>query len=79
MTPRRVLGMIPAFICLPHHIVYGTALLIVAYDHFGFVVGLARMRVCTFMCVCVYAHATCRHQHIDEDRQLNPDSKQHQP
>ena len=55
MMALRLFGMIPAFVSLPHHIVYCTPFLIVAYDHLGLVVGLARMRVCTFM--CVYAHA----------------------
>ena len=46
--------MVPAFLFLPHHIVYGTPLLIAAYDRLGLVVGLARMCVCTSM--CVYTH-----------------------
>ena len=50
--------MIPALVCLPHHIVHGTLCLTVGEDLVGLavgLVGLARMCVCTFM--CVYAHA----------------------
>ena len=46
--------MISAFVCLPHHIVYGTPFLIVAYDLLRLVVGLARMRVCVYIYVCLY-------------------------
>ena len=57
MMALRLLGMIPACVCLPHHIEYGTPFLIAAYDHLGLVDGLARMRVCTIMCVYIYTHA----------------------
>ena len=54
MAPR-LLGTIPTFVCLLHRFVYGTPFVIVAYDHPGLVVGLARLRVCT--CMCIYTHA----------------------
>ena len=47
---QRLLGMIPPFVGLPQHIVYGTPFLTVVYDHLGLAVGLACMRVCTFKC-----------------------------
>ena len=53
MMVFRFLRLIPAFVCLLHHTLYGTPFLIVAYGLLGIVVELA---VCVYvhLCVCIY-------------------------
>ena len=80
MMALGLVRMIPAFACLPHHIVYSTPFLLVACDHLRLVVGLARMRVCTSVRACQPEGQTCtKYQQDDEDPKLTPDSTQHQP
>ena len=51
-----IFGVIPAFVCLRQHIVYGTRILTIVYDHAKLADKLAHMGVCTYiyMCVCIY-------------------------
>ena len=52
-----IFGVIPAFVCLLQHIVYGTQTLTIVYDHAKLADKLAHMCVCTYIYVCVYTHA----------------------